>query len=558
MDPTHAHRLRRRRTRLFGAGLLVTVAVGCAAVPAGATTPVATAPAGLAAPHQVASHLPHLARSHQSFISSNTSGEEVTSPNSGSYSLIQGDWTVPSITASASDRYSATWIGINGDSETQLLQAGTAQREVGGTISYFAWVSQVPNTETPLSAAPVSPGDAIQSYLQETGSGTWEISLADSTQGWTFQQSVTYDGPASNAEWIEEAPRIHGTVVSTLADFGATTFTNMAYTGPSGSTLNPVYMSNNAETKFLAWPGPYNGSTHSFTVHYGTPPPVITSVSPDSGSTAGGTRVTISGYFLYATTGVTFGGRHASFTVNADGTVTAVSPSSGSGTVDIGVVSTGGTTTPSPADHFTYAGYDLVGSDGGVFVFGGGFHGSLPGIGVHVDDVTGIVPTTTDDGYFLVGSDGGVFAFNAPFANSLPGIGVHVNDIVGIAATPDDQGYWVLGSDGSVYGFGDATKVGNAAPGAAGITATKDGKGYWVVGRNGSVQAFGDAGNFGDLPGLGVSVDDIVAIVVSADGGGYNLFGSDGGVFTFGDATNIGSLPGLGVHVDDVVGAVPT
>ncbi len=202
-------------------------------------------------------------------------------------------------------------------------------------------------------------------------------------------------------------------------------------------------------------------------------------------------------------------------------------------------------------------GYFLVGADGGVFAFNAPFENSLPGLGVHVDDIVGIVPTRNDQGYFLVGRDGGVFSFDAPFENSLPGVGVQVDDIVGIAATPDDNGYWLVGSNGDIYAFGDAHYFGNAPAGAVGITSTRDGGGYWVVGANGSVSAFGDAGNFGDLPGLGVAVDNIVGIVVSTDSGGYNLIGSDGGVFSFGDAVNHGSLPGLGVSVDNVVGAVP-
>ena len=205
----------------------------------------------------------------------------------------------------------------------------------------------------------------------------------------------------------------------------------------------------------------------------------------------------------------------------------------------------------------TDTGYFLVGRDGGVFAFHAHFANSLPGIGVRADDIVGIVPTRTDQGYFLVGRDGGVFSFNAPFENSLPGVGIHVDDITGIAATPDDNGYWLVGSDGVVYTFGDARSLGNAPSGAVAITGTRDGGGYWVVGADGAVSAFGDAGNFGDLPRLGVGVDDIVGIVVSPDSRGYNLIGSDGGVFSFGDATNTGSLPGLGVGVDDIVGAVP-
>jgi hypothetical protein len=206
----------------------------------------------------------------------------------------------------------------------------------------------------------------------------------------------------------------------------------------------------------------------------------------------------------------------------------------------------------------TDTGYYLVGSDGGVFAFNAPFVNSLPGIGVRVNNIVGIVPTVDDQGYFLVGSDGGVFAFNAPFEQSLPGIGVHVNDITGIAATPDDQGYWLVGSNGNVYAFGNAPYFGNAPGGARGITATGDGEGYWVVGSNGAVTPFGDAGNFSDLPNLGVSVNNIVGIVVTPDSQGYNLIGSDGGVFSFGDAENLGSLPGLGIRVNNVVGAVPT
>jgi hypothetical protein len=206
----------------------------------------------------------------------------------------------------------------------------------------------------------------------------------------------------------------------------------------------------------------------------------------------------------------------------------------------------------------TDTGYYLVGSDGGVFAFNAPFVNSLPGIGVGVNDIVGIVPTLGDQGYFLVGSDGGVFAFNAPFEKSLPGLGIHVNDITGIAATPDDQGYWLVGSNGNVYALGDAPYLGNAPAGARGITATGDGDGYWVVGSNGAVTPFGDAGNFSDLPALGVSVNNIVGIVVTPDSQGYNLIGSDGGVFSFGDAENLGSLPGLGIHVNNVVGAVPT
>jgi hypothetical protein len=219
-----------------------------------------------------------------------------------------------------------------------------------------------------------------------------------------------------------------------------------------------------------------------------------------------------------------------------------------------------------------YTGYDLVGADGGVFVFptgqSSGFFGSLPGLGVRVSNIVGIVPTKDYTGYDLVGADGGVFVFpvgqTAGFYGSLPGIKVRVNDIVGIVASPGGGGYFLVGRDGGVFTFGTAPFYGSL-PGIkvsvddiTGIASTPDGKGYYVVGANGAVYAFGDAASHGSLPGIGVKVSDIVSIVPTPDGGGYWLIGSDGGVFAFGDATSAGSLPGLKVSVDNIVGAVPT
>ncbi len=223
-----------------------------------------------------------------------------------------------------------------------------------------------------------------------------------------------------------------------------------------------------------------------------------------------------------------------------------------------------------PTDNFT--GYDLVGSDGGVFVFptgkSSGFYGSLPGLGVDVHDVVGIVPTDNFTGYDLVGSDGGVFVFptgqSSGFYGSLPGLGVDVHDIVGIVASPGGGGYFLVGRDGGVFTFGNAPFLGSL-PGLgvrvsdiAGISSTPDGQGYYVVGSDGAVYSFGDARPYGSLPGSGVSVSDIVSIVPTPDGGGYWLVGADGGIFAFGDAPDLGSLPGVGVNVHDVVGAVPT
>jgi hypothetical protein len=262
----------------------------------------------------------------------------------------------------------------------------------------------------------------------------------------------------------------------------------------------------------------------------------------------------------------------------------------------------------------TAPGYDLVGADGGVFVFNppkvtGGFFGSLPGLTppVRVDDVVGMVPTVNDQGYFLVGADGGVFSFgNAPFLGSLPGLaitpaqpvvgiiaantdkgyylvgrdggvfafgsvpflgslpGTHisVDDVIGIAATPSADGYWVVTATGKVYAFGAAqafTSAATTSPVTA-IAGTRTGGGYWLVTKEGGVYPYGSAHTVGTqtLPHIGVTPSlPVIGIVPTDATRGYWLLGADGGIFAFATAPYYGSLPGLTVHVTDIVGAVP-
>jgi hypothetical protein len=205
---------------------------------------------------------------------------------------------------------------------------------------------------------------------------------------------------------------------------------------------------------------------------------------------------------------------------------------------------------------------DLVGSDGGVFALGNpnGFHGSLPGMGIHVGDIVGIAATPDNKGYYLVGADGGVFAFgDASFKGSLPGLGVEVDDIVSLVATPDDGGYYLVSKDGGVFGFGDAHYRGSlpgqglAVDDVIGIALTPDGGGYWLAQASGTVSHFGDAAALGSPSSGG-----IVSITSTPAGSGYWLASAAGGVFSYGNAPFEGSVPGLGLTVSDIVGLVPS
>jgi hypothetical protein len=179
-------------------------------------------------------------------------------------------------------------------------------------------------------------------------------------------------------------------------------------------------------------------------------------------------------------------------------------------------------------------GYDLVGSDGGVFDYGGGFYGSTGGMKLN-QPVVGMALTSEGGGYWLVARDGGVFSFgDALFLGSLGA--VHLNaPVVGMASY--NGGYTLVAADGGVFNYGTSFlgSLGSVhldKP-IVGIAQTSDGTGYWMVASDGGVFNFGDAGFFGSGVGAGKT---IVGMAPTPDGGGYWLAASDGTVLNFGDA----------------------
>jgi hypothetical protein len=181
-----------------------------------------------------------------------------------------------------------------------------------------------------------------------------------------------------------------------------------------------------------------------------------------------------------------------------------------------------------------HGGYDVVGSDGGVFNYGGGFYGSTGGMRLN-RPVDGMAFTRDGMGYWLVASDGGVFSFgDAPFLGSAGSL--HLNQpVVGIVAS--GTGYTLVAADGGVFNYG-TTFLGSLgslhldAP-IVGMASTPDGGGYWLLARDGGVFCFGDAPFLGSGVGSGKA---FAGITSTPDGSGYWLVASDGTILNFGRA----------------------
>jgi serine/threonine-protein kinase len=116
----------------------------------------------------------------------------------------------------------------------------------------------------------------------------------------------------------------------------------------SASSSSSVKASSSAKASASASPSPKASPSPS--ASSSPPAPALTGISPASGPAGGGTSVTITGTGLAGAKGVSFGGAAASITADSATQITVTSPPGNPGTVNIIVVTPGGTT----AIQFTY------------------------------------------------------------------------------------------------------------------------------------------------------------------------------------------------------------
>jgi len=140
------------------------------------------------------------------------------------------------------------------------------------------------------------------------------------------------------------------------------------------SSTTPGNYSYTSGTVSASGPSPVSGSTATTPVPLTVtaPPPTVTSVSPTSGPTAGGTSVIITGTGFTGTAGaggVRFGATNAgSYTVNSDTQITVIAPAHAAGTVDVTVTAPGGTSATSVSDQYTYVAAPVASSFATSFV----------------------------------------------------------------------------------------------------------------------------------------------------------------------------------------------
>lgn len=210
--------------------------------------------------------------------SGNWSGLATSSAYSHAYQGIAGEWTVPTVQATTSNKYSCTWVGIDGWSSKPLIQTGTEEDSVGGHTRYYAWLEMLPANQSIITyangtAVPVLPGDVMWSYIYETGTNMWAIYLQDITRGWTLSTTVSYSAPGMSVEWVHEATTVNG-VISPPPAFSKVNFSSLEvleagtwyYTTMKASS--EVYMVQKGVT-YATPSAPTNTAPQRFSITYG-------------------------------------------------------------------------------------------------------------------------------------------------------------------------------------------------------------------------------------------------------------------------------------------------
>lgn len=229
----------------------------------------------------------------------------------------------------------------------------------GGFANTFTLVNALLPEPGAKVASPID-GTVVRWRITEASGGPFKLRVLRPGVGNTYtavgtSAAITPAGPTTQT-FTTSLPIRAGDVIG--LDISAPTDT-VGQASPAGS-----------ET--IAWAPPLaEGATLAPTAAQGSleigfnadvqPPPDFASMFPTSGPTAGGTSVTISGHNFTGATAVNFGSMPASsFTVDSDTEITATSPSSAAGTVDVTVTTPAGQTAAAAASKFTFVAPPVV------------------------------------------------------------------------------------------------------------------------------------------------------------------------------------------------------
>ena len=322
-------------------------------------------------------------------IQPSASGTDVVATASGSHKVVQaipfGDIfpNTASIMPLAMIKFSPTINPASTDLRRLIVENPTCSSNRIGSGSNFVYATSTSVTGDPFSyyfgsnfiSVPTSSArnDVINVAASMTFAGqtltSMGLAVGTVTCSWgpaLDRQSMTISVLSAPAPAVTSISQNSGTT----AGGTAVTITGTNLTGATGVTIGgvaatsvtvvnatsitaitPAHAAGTASV-LVTTPGGTNAANTLYT--YVTPIPTLTSLTPNSGSVAGGAVVTITGTNFTGTTGVTIGGVAAtSFSIVSATSITATTPAHAAGTASVVVTTPAGSNSTNTLYSYT-------------------------------------------------------------------------------------------------------------------------------------------------------------------------------------------------------------
>jgi YVTN family beta-propeller protein len=289
----------------------------------------------------------------------------------------------PTLNPGAGDTAAATIIAVTSSQGSCTVTGTTSAACALGTLAPGASAT-ITVTVLPTAPGTVSIGDNPSAV----GVGVFANPTATTTVT-AAVPVVTRVSPSSGPLSAGTVVAISGTGLSgaTRVTFGADgPATNVSCTATSCTATAPAGTAGTVDV-LVTTPGGTSAAVSGDKYTY-VAAPTITKISPTSGPSVGGTKVTITGTNLSGAT-ITFGTGHNATTVTCTATsCTATAPAGNPGTVDVQATTPGGTSATNSNDKYTYT----ASSDLAITLAGNPNPVALGGYGTITATVTDLGP----------------------------------------------------------------------------------------------------------------------------------------------------------------------
>jgi hypothetical protein len=246
--------------------------------------------------------------------------------------------------------------GYVGDYFTLTITGGTCLLTDGGSPSGVTWSTG--GSPNPSSA---SSGSTVTVTLSvDTGGGTFFVSgNAGDIITYIYLPTVTSISPTSGSTAGGDTITITGTGFSGASGItvGGNPCQSTSFPSATSATcVTPPGSAGTASVVITDANGFTNVANTLFTYQAPASTPTVTSISPTSGSTAGGDTITITGTDLTGATSITVGGAAcAPFNVASATSATCTTPAGTAGTASVEVTTPGGTSASNSLFTYTAA-----------------------------------------------------------------------------------------------------------------------------------------------------------------------------------------------------------